>query len=121
MTASLPMLNTAIATDRELLELAAKAAGIRITRFDTSGNPVRYSDDHGCEVAWNPLATWGDSDTLRLAVVVGKKLDLYLGKTIATVDFDNGNSVGEVHGDDPYAATRRAIVRAAAEIGKVMP
>lgn len=27
----------------------------------------------------------------------------------------------EPYGNDPYAATRRAIVRAAAEIGKAMP
>ena len=99
-------------TDRELLELAAKAAGIEADS---------WSDDHQCLFTthgpypneyrkWNPLTD--DGDALRLAV----KLELHVLVGLAqTPD-------GDIHVDkdmaDPYAATRRAIVRAAAEIGR---
>ena len=83
-------------TDRELLELAAKAAGIK-TEF--------YENDYGeIESEWNPLTD--DGDALRLAV----KLKLWTHSGM-------GAFLDE---PDPYAATRRAIVRAAAEIGKAM-
>jgi len=89
-------------TDRELLEAAAKAAGIRIdksstngggagnTGFDLCGNAVL--DWHN-GVTWNPLTD--DGDALRLAV----KLCICIGA-------------------DSQAATRRAIVRAAAAMAK---
>jgi hypothetical protein len=90
-----------MSTDRELLELAARAAGLRLNHqgHPTSGN---YYDPPDCE--WNPLTD--DGDALRLAV----KLNLWEAIRMAhrlvsdTVDI--------------YAATRRAIVRAAAEIGR---
>ena len=82
-------------TDRELLELAAKAAGIEDISY--------YLDDF----LWNPLTD--DGDALRLAV----KLNLLYGKVFVRNVADNHED-----GDDIYAATRRAIVLAAAEIGK---
>jgi len=103
-------------TDRELLELAAKAAGIFDLRFDNKG--VAYRNVH---IEWNPLTD--DGDALRLAV----KLQMCIGIVpsnikdgYATVALAPANPVeiGETHNDDPYAATRRAIVRAAAEIGR---
>jgi hypothetical protein len=97
-------------TDRELLELAAKAADIQLRfLFDL----VPFSD--GPRVGeWNPLTD--DGDALRLAV----KLGLFNGgpalhKAMASLIFSGGVAT------DPYAATRQAIVRAAAEIGKAMP
>ena len=109
-------------TDKELLELSAKAAGIEIIQW--SGRDVGRESavimPHGIE--WNPIAD--DGDALRLAV----KLQIHMAK------YDNYVSAcqlgpawgGEVvvwdHEEpDPYAATRRAITRAAAEIGKAMP
>lgn len=102
-------------TDRELLELAAKAAGMIMSYYE-------YDDSHGfvkhvvhgvphCGLDysdyWNPLAD--DGQALRLAV----KLNLLYGKAFA-------QNVNEQHKDDIdiFAAARRAIVRAAAEIGK---
>lgn len=87
-------------TDRELLELAAKAAGVEPYELHD-----RWGDCGGIEKAgWNPLTD--DGDALRLAV----KLKLW-----------THSGMGSHHNqDDPYAATRRAIVRAAAEIGKAM-
>jgi len=83
-------------TDRELLELAAKAAGIPWVE----GGPSRMG-----WAGWNPLTD--DGDALRLAV----KLNIDAGKPGMRL------SVDWREGEDPYAATRRAIVRAAAAIG----
>ena len=83
-------------TDREELELAARAAG--------NGFVIGY---------WNPLTD--DGDALRLAVKL--ELDVMFA-SVRSVD-DDVNITIEA-GTDPYAATRRAIVRAAAEIGRNM-
>lgn len=109
--------------DRELLEWAAKAAGITVPKQDPQGwhgvNPkgfgVFYMNCDGTkpEFKWNPLTD--DGDTLRLAVKLnmleeGSKPFIELMWRLAT---ENGK--------DDLEATRRAIVRAAAEIGKAMP
>ena len=100
-------------TDRELLEAAYAA-------YRPGENYIRLVNDAGSDY-WNPLAD--DGDALRLAV----KLNIwpvrqYDRPTIVVqkgaVYFDE--LADEPIGDDPYAATRRAIVRAAAEIGKEM-
>lgn len=100
-------------TDRELLELAAKAAGI------ADGN-VFYDMEH--DKVWNPLTD--DGDALRLSVML--KMDIRPSEETQTIhiwsDVLDG-WIGEFYGgtNDSYTATRRAIVRAAAEIGKGMP
>ena len=95
-------------TDKELLELAAKAAGI----------DMEWSGPHTPR-DWNPLTD--DGDALRLAVKLGLEVDPWLGRKITIVDHGEIDcAINENHGDDPYAATRRAIVRAAAEIGKTL-
>jgi hypothetical protein len=100
-------------TDRELLELAAKAAEMKDgTWFDGWNDEGRDSGD-----LWNPLDD--DGAALRLAV----KLKLELGfprKAIVWSFGRKGEVCSENYSKDPYAATRRAIVRAAAEIGKEM-
>jgi hypothetical protein len=85
-------------TDRELLELAAKAAG-RGSQWwmDSTWN--------GPDKEWNPLTD--DADAFRLAV----KLNLWEAVRDGYQHADSWDS-------DPYAATRRSIVRAAAEIGR---
>lgn len=99
-------------TDRELLELAAKAAGIIV---EPDG---RFQFPHGL---WNPLTD--DGDALRLAVKLGMRVscDQY-GDTSVTVEYGELMDViaHELTGTNAYDATRRAIVRAAAEIGKSM-
>ncbi len=87
-------------TDRELLEAAAKAAGIDYYARAQSGGMLT---DNG---EWNPITDAGDA--LRLAV----KLDLLWRDIYDYEPFE--------YERDPYAATRRAIVRAAAAIGKEM-
>lgn len=97
-------------TDKELLELAAKAAGLEKSESDG----VIYAGFGSRE--WNPLTD--DGDALRLAV----KLRLNVNIESTTVDvYDDSFNLTRVWGDeipDAYVATRRAIVRAAAEIGK---
>lgn len=119
-------------TDRELLELAAKAAGLLPP---PDGKELDHTTDGGLAFcgngefeAWNPLQD--DGDALRLAVelsgcdggiaiMLNSRFDSYGCATIHT-DADHKSSQESMR-DDPYAATRRAIVRAAAEIGKEKP
>jgi hypothetical protein len=113
-------------SDRELLELAAKAAGIKLRWWDNSRNGLRVCNDTGsvCKrLHWNPIED--DRDALRLAVRLNIDFKAY-GTVVRTWvgDFTTQKviaSVEEICGVDPYAATRRAITRAAAEIGKAMP
>jgi hypothetical protein len=92
-------------TDRELLELAAKACGLEEAKLRIEFNQ------------WNPLTD--DGDALRLAV----KLNLVVLSDQTGISTANGmhQRAKELHGSDPYAATRRAITRAAAEIGRTTP
>lgn len=100
-------------TDRELLELAAKAAGIEIK--------YNYLGTQDARCAWYPLDD--DGDALRLAVKLGIAVQCHLhdgeGYALAGAG-EIPNAVDIRPNDDPYAATRRAIVRAAAEIGRAM-
>jgi hypothetical protein len=94
-------------TDSELLEAAAKAEGHAYPWV----LPAR-----GGERPWNPLTD--DGDALRLAVKLKMTVDI-------TDEASGAGAIGlkwcsEPYKDDPYAATRRAIVRAAAEIGRSM-
>ncbi len=114
-------------TDREMLEMAAKAAGLTIdkspfngggsknTGFDFLGNAVL--NWHTGE-KWNPLTD--DKDALRLAV----KLEMVVDTLQRVIGGYPSDICIEIDRDDqekdPYAATRRAITRAAAEIGKAM-
>jgi hypothetical protein len=104
-----------VSADRELLELAAKAAGIDLHVQD-DGSTGYYSDWRGMPQweAWNPLAD--DGDALRLAVKLGMALNVC--KRMQGDDYTVvlGGGGREEHGSDEFAATRRAIVRAAAEI-----
>ena len=118
-------------TDRELLEKAAKAVGIEVPK--KLNNWMTYGDRYGfqwwnmdgtkTEKTFNPLHNYGDA--LSLAV----KLYLVVAVMKATHDkpsftsvyhFNGPEHVSEPHGDDANAATRRAIVRAAAAIGETL-
>jgi hypothetical protein len=97
-------------TDRELLQFAAKAAGLDYYARSQSGGMLTYNGE------WNPLAD--DGDALRLAVKLGIGMRHHVNWSQV---FSLQTGVEDFHHDtDPYAATRRAIVRAAAEIGRTM-
>ena len=105
-------------TDRELLELAAKAVGIVHEGFDEDeGRDVWWLPDLSRYDSWNPLDD--DGDALRLAVKLRMEVDAWGAGASAVVKANGRAMVTEPHyGDDPDRATRRAIVRAAAEIGR---
>jgi hypothetical protein len=112
-------------TDKELLELAAKAAVYNMAEV-SDGYPM-YIEGYGL---WNPLTD--DGDALRLAVKL--RLDIGFEKlhTVSVWVWVNplDKWITEYCGiteycDDGMGAdisekTRRAIVRAAAEIGRSM-
>jgi hypothetical protein len=121
--------------DLELLKLAARAAKVTLVPY-TWDKGAPWGEHHGFTVAdqgpeeWNPLQD--DGQALRLAVKLGFIVDT-LAETRPRFDTDepctivvqarpSHYSCGEWHGaSDPEAATRLAIVRAAAEIGRLMP
>lgn len=100
-------------TEREMLGLAALAAGqsVWFSRLsDGKGGVLTpcYTSRDGGIVEWNPLAD--DGDALRLAMHLG---------ILPRTDFIRllSNLLGD--GMDHHCATRLAIVRIAAEIGKL--
>ena len=104
-------------TDQELLELAAKAAGV-----DFDGNTFIKRDRYSSNI-WDPL--FDDGDALRLAVQLGMRVYVYSdgGDNVTVVANDelaakDAPHISEAHGEDKLSATRRAIVRAAAEMAK---
>jgi hypothetical protein len=116
-------------SDKKLLELAAKAAGITWTR--------QYKDAE-MEVMmpftryWNPITN--DADAFRLAVKLNLHVDanpwsttVFAHKNTTEIDFGldcDGKErtclmfVSQTT-DCPYASTRRAIVLAAAKLGEL--
>ena len=119
-------------SDKELLELAAKAAGIELEWPQDYGGADHLSPhDTSTRQIWNPLTD--DGDALRLAVGLSLPLDFWSAgaghsntpenqRVMCGKYWDGAESryamLGERYGGDKQAATRRAIVRAAAEIGK---
>lgn len=121
--------------DAELLALAAKAAGVDMSKEPSHQDECaywRYEDLCTCGARWSPLTD--DGDALRLAVKLGMHIHLNTHRqndrederaTVFTFDAHGFSfpkwPAEEVCGTDPYAATRRAIVRAAASLAKDMP
>lgn len=100
-------------TDRELLELAARAAGVNLrdATFDGWGDVIQSN--------WNPIADDGDALRLmaRLNINVSYRENINGAWVVAEhegIDFCP-ESLDGPHED---VATRRAIVKAAASIGK---
>lgn len=101
-------------TNRELLEFAAKAAGLE-------NEPCLNGWEERYPLGWNPLTD--DGDAFRLAIKLNIRFVLFpetivKSRGVAWVYNGANCSLWEPEGIDPFAATRKAIVRAAAEIGK---
>ena len=116
-------------SDRELLELAAKAIGYATT---SSWNADRmkmappvialvvHKDGELVSTGWDPLNE--DGPALRLAVTLRMVIH-HAKKYVVVMDAEKETAHHEDvrdNGGDAFAATRRAIVRAAAEIGRTM-
>lgn len=109
--------------DRELLELAARAAGVKARWFRV--NQWRQVGGHKMQTGqedvfgthhskpWNPLTD--DGDALRLAVEAG-----ILDGNAFSVWLNYRNGAMAIEGLGAREATRLAFVRVAAEIGKSM-
>lgn len=108
-------------TDREHIEMAAKAAGVAHEGIDDHGALLPFDNDGRFVGYWNPLED--DGDALRLAVQID--MQVFVGEAYiyckSSASYWPGAHVDEDECPDKYAATRRAIVMAAAEIGRKMP
>jgi hypothetical protein len=118
-------------TDRELLVLAAKAAGIKalqcpdgIWRYCAGLDPMF---NIFAAKQWNPLTD--DGDALRLSVALRINLEhaghIHGGRLGSDRIQASPRGLGhlgyvQMYEGDPLSATRRCIVLAAAEIGKAM-
>lgn len=112
-------------SDDKLLELSAKAAGYHVRHLRGALGYFMSIDGFS---RWNPISD--DGDAFRLSVKLGLFVDNEqerCGAVTVSWGCDAGGShSGSIEedapeGGDDYAAARRAIVRAAAEIGKLMP
>jgi hypothetical protein len=124
-----------MSTDRELLELAAKAAGYRVHGWVNGRLYVRDIDPLAASrdaFHWAPHEDVGDAG--RLAIRLGLSVEPYpyystpkhsvIVKQRRRGDQmreTNPTEVVELYGDDPEAAWCLAITGAAAEIGKAQP
>ena len=98
-------------SDKELLEFAAKAAEKDWFKHTDGGLWLRSGG------IWNPLTD--DGDAFRLAVDL--KLFVHLDGDLVEVIGDKSVFERAGYKGCRLSAARRAIVRAAAEIGKAMP
>ena len=98
--------------DKELLRLAAKSTDIEIEWDEELNRWVMPNDEDGwfSIVVWNPL----DNSTQAFNLAVKLRLDVCIGSVATFVRFRDNKAIG--HGENPYAATRRAIVQTAADI-----
>ena len=102
--------------DKELLELAAKAIGLKLK--------YNYLGGRDANQPWDPLED--DGDALRLAVKLKLDIEFHEGDDRTPPGVTANTYKFELHGaaenialnPDLLCATRRAITRAAAEIGK---
>lgn len=103
--------------DRELLELAAIAAGIEPLYWNdglepySSGPGIVYGDNR----IWNSLVNSGDAFRLMVTCKLNVDCSDSHPSSFAYLESDIETTYAEVpNGDDPNAATRRAITQAAA-------
>jgi hypothetical protein len=125
-------------TNRELLELAAKAAGIHIigpiekwivqpNKEHEGGYLIR--NNQGGDSAWNPLKDDGDALRLAARLTLNISFDRQTAAPAVSCSFNGLPGVPYQHNEDRdvqgadeiLIRLRRAIVRVAAEVGKTMP
>lgn len=117
-------------TDRELLEMAAKACGKYAPKEDcpngwhgidpdgygvfTMGGEGRFPD-----YAWNPKNDDGDGASMEAAL--GIRVTWHSDGVVCGLRWAGSTELFDDHGGDKQAARRMASLRVAAEIGRAMP
>jgi hypothetical protein len=104
--------------DRELLELAAKAAGLTWSKSKDITHDGLWLTAPWTQTYWNPLKE--GADALWLAVKLEMEIEVSMGHAFARALHGSREGVSEFSNSDTESTLRRAIVRAAAEIGKGM-
>lgn len=120
-------------TDRELLEAAAKAYwgdeidDVVSVEWGEQDESILYThgenQDHNGQdrtFRWNPLEEDADAFGLQVRLGILVKFDREDEVYAAAGDGWEYPETYDEHGGDPLAATRRAITRAAAEIGRAL-
>ena len=105
-------------TDREMLELAARAAGYVFGEY--GGKPARQVTTKigAAWIYWNPRGD--DGDALRLAVYLEFEIDITSTGVAVRTRCGLKVLVNKTEEPDLCAAARLAITRAAAKIGRQM-
>lgn len=108
-------------TDNELLYQAARASGqILCDEWDAGAKGILIGTGAGDLEVWNPLAD--DGDALRLAVTCFIGVEHARDYVVANgPQGDVSEDCSDVGSVSRAASLRRAIVRAAAEIGSRLP
>lgn len=114
-----------IDTDRELLELAAKSVGIKleINVYGSGNYDAGFWTAYGGieRHSWNP---WDplkdDGDALRLAIKLGLMIVVWREEKMSYAGNEDWEGIFEKHQDNPAVATRLAIIKEAAKIGRKM-
>lgn len=108
--------------DREMLELAAKATGLRVRWHESShyGATMEIMEDESGGPPWNPLTD--DGDLIRLESALEMSV-LWFSDRVEVAEYKKRVLCTERYSSfsgDRHAARRAASVRAAATVGKFM-
>ena len=111
------MIETSTMTDKELLELSAKAYGIKDLTWREGSQCFYYDDEETGRECWEPLDNDGQAFRLSVSLHIDIRQFMYFRDCMDCTIDRMGKAFSEKFNEDPRAATRRAIVRAAAYIG----
>ena len=111
---------------RDSLEMAAKAAGLML---EWDGDPAKWVPMYYKGKTYHFFDAYSDNDVafwlaVQLKFTVGHDMEFPTWPIVwirKTGEFGGKYEWTEPHGDNALAATRRAIVTAASNIGKEMP
>ena len=108
-------------SDKELLELAAKAVGVAVVRWNDGLEP--YSSGLGLILdsgrLWNPLTD--DGDGARMEAALGINVAWHSDGVVCGLRWAGATELVDDHGGDKQAARRMASLRVAAKHGRAMP
>lgn len=107
-------------SDKELLELAAKAVGVAVVRWNDGLEP--YSSGLGFILdsgrLWNPRTN--DGDGARMEAALGIHVAWHSDGVVCGLRWAGSTELFDDNGGDKQASRRMASLRVAAEHGKAM-